>query len=76
MHRSLALVLVYSAKALISLGQNIAPINRKNGGPYSKNSVMRSLLRDSQIIWALETVKARKAEAKVKRAVAKVEVIK
>ena len=56
MHRSLALALVYSAKALTILGQNIATINMMNGGPYPKNNVMTPLLGDSKMVWPLAKV--------------------
>ena len=72
MHRSLALSLIYSVKTLARLGQNIADINLMNGGPYPKNNVMRSLLRGSQMVWAMTRVKARKAKAKVEVAVVRV----
>ena len=76
MHRSWALGIASTVKALARLGRNIVTISQKSGGPYPKNSVVKSLLGDSQMVWTMERVKARKAEAKVKRAVAKVEVIK
>ena len=72
MHRSWALVLVSSTKALVRLGLNVVTISLMNGGPFPKNNVMKSLLGEKQIVWVKVKVKASITEEKVSGVVARV----